>query len=81
MIYHDSHSERMPKHTLWRKITLPETVVVSIPWHWCVRHESDGRFYRRKRTEYHYDGHHVLQTLWYFEFEEDAVLFALKFSE
>ena len=81
MIYYDSQHERMPKHTLWRKIVLPESVKVTLPWNWCVRHESKGRFYRRKRTTYHYDGYHILQSLWYFEFEEDAVMFALKFSE
>ena len=81
MIYHESQSERMPTHLLWRKITLPATVKIKVPFAWCAKHESKGRFYRRKRTTYHSDGHHVLQSLWYFEFEEDAVLFALKFSE
>ena len=36
---------------------------------WCNKYESTGRFY------YHYTN-----TRWWFEFEEDAILFALKFK-
>ena len=81
MKYHDSQSARMPKHALWRKIVLSSTVKIAVPWEWCEQHESEGRFYRRKRTEYHHSGYRVWMSVWYFEFEEDAVMFALKFSE
>jgi len=79
MMYHDSQIERMPKYTLWRKIELPEDVSISRAFEWCKSYDSTGRFYRKKRTIYHYAGHHTRTSVWHFEFEEDAVVFALMF--
>ena len=78
MKYADSDS--IIKDILWHSVTLPIIARSDNPFGWCEKHISDGRFSRRKITEYQRDRSRIEIARWSFEQEKDAVLFALKFK-
>jgi len=57
------------RNSLWFVVPPPCRECIKDAHKWCVEQEADGCFY-----------HHYTNTRWWFEFKEDAVIFALKFS-
>lgn len=64
----------------WNKVTLVRHASRSYTAEgsWCTGHNSSGQYYRRyKENKADVE---FRETYWYFENEEDATLFALKFK-
>ena len=57
------------RNTLWPAVKAPDYTAIEPAKKWCQEHPSNGKFY------YHYTN-----TRWWFEKEEDALLFALRWS-
>jgi hypothetical protein len=53
----------------WATAPAPNTIWVQPAHVWCTLQPSKGRFYR-----------HYTNTRWWFEFEQDALFFALKWG-
>ena len=57
------------RQNFWHTTPACRTAKIEQAHEWCNAQESAGLFY-----------HHYTNTRWWFEKEEDAVFFALKFS-
>lgn len=65
-----SNSEKMTRRTVWPHVKIPPNNWDIKEAHmWCRAQESDGKFY-----------HHYTNTRWWFEKDEDAMMFALKWG-
>lgn len=54
----------------WSTVTSPEIHKVSEAKKWCQNQDSNGRFY-----------FHYTNTRWWFEYEQDALLFSIAWSK
>jgi len=54
----------------WYTSPPPPRDMINEAGKWCREHDSDGRFYN-----------HYTNTRWWFEKEEDAIWFRLRFSK
>jgi len=53
----------------WFTVPPPPRDKIKEAHKWCVQQESKGCFY-----------HHYTNTRWWFQYEKDAIMFAIKFS-
>ena len=65
---------------IWHKVIMSYSPITSLSKEskWCEAHDSSGRYYRRfiRLSGDTVDRNFV----WYFEFEQDALIFKLKFA-
>lgn len=81
MEYQELNFHKMPKFLTWHRVQFPEADNdLFVKEKWCRAHPSKGRFYRRQNHQKPPGAPWERYTDWYFENEDDALLFALKFT-
>lgn len=61
--------DKTVRNSTWPAVRAPEHEYVKEAKKWCEEYQSDGRFY-----------HHYTNTRWWFEREEDAMMFSLRWG-